>query len=525
MADVFVILYPDQSYNVLAPRTLLYNNFDTGESAPVVVVETSTSFLGRYSSSSLARLRYIDGDSGTGQPETNPHWIGRYSPGSLARFRYSSEDTGVPQPETNPHFLARYQAGRFSRFTYNVQANDTPVAVQVETNPHFLGLYRQSVYSRYRYGSDDSSESAPAAPQPETAVSFLGRYAPSRFSRFNYNATDIEGPGSLAQPDTAVSFLGKFLVPRYVSLSLYRSGDQAYEPPVAETNTSFLAHYAPPAFARFRWGSIDEGTFNEIPTNFLARYHQSTTSRYAFNRSDENPVNETNVSFIGRYSPTVLRLLALLRQNSAQDFIIAPSPPEANPHFLGRFAPPFLRGWSLLRWLPDIVGTFVPPPQPLEPTQRFVSRLAPQSYNLQVSWKFDYNLCLPSVAYNLVAQEVKGVPFFGRMPAIAPLQKQTFGLDFGDFLPQGVTLTGVPALNISAIYGNDTSPASRVTSGPIIATIPGNDNGSGVTNTALLFQLYECLPNVQYLCEVVCPRSDGDIVEGSTIVPCNPPGV
>ena len=181
-------------------------------------------------------------------------------------------------------------------------------------------------------------------------------------------------------------------------------------------------------------------------------------------------------------------------------------------------------------------------PAVLDPTRRFVNELAGEDYVLRgrfyrsvvVGEEIQYALRAPEhwftansfpLVYCLVGKWSLGMPFFGTFPPISPAQKQTFSFDFGQFLPPGVTLTGTPTVALTTVYGTDSSPLSRITGGPTIGTVPTSLGGSGIANTAILFQLFGCLAGVQYVIETVCTRSDGDVAEGSARLQSNPPGV
>lgn len=94
------------------------------------------------------------------------------------------------------------------------------------------------------------------------------------------------------------------------------------------------------------------------------------------------------------------------------------------------------------------------------------------------------------------------------LPPIDAGVPQTIGLDFGRFLPAGVTLTGTPTVAISVVAGTDPTPESRLTSAPAIGTAPVAQNGTGVSN-ATIFQQITPLGGVVYLIWAKCPRSDG----------------
>ena len=96
------------------------------------------------------------------------------------------------------------------------------------------------------------------------------------------------------------------------------------------------------------------------------------------------------------------------------------------------------------------------------------------------------------------------------------------GVDFGGYLRQGSTLTSAPTLVASVSLGTDPSPQSRIIGGPTIGTIPSNEGGTGLANTAILWQIDQCLAGVTYVIDIYCPSSDGDVVEASTRFSCVP---
>lgn len=160
----------------------------------------------------------------------------------------------------------------------------------------------------------------------------------------------------------------------------------------------------------------------------------------------------------------------------------------------------------------------------LDSTRRFVLLLGLALQTLQAPVHRP-TLVLGPRSYCSLAVESHGMPFFGTFPPVAQAQKQTISMDFGQFLPFGVGLTGTPTLALSVAFGADSSPSSRVTSGPIVGTVSTTLGGSGITNTAILFQVFGCLPGVDYIAEVTCSRTDGDVVEGSARLPCHAPGI
>lgn len=108
----------------------------------------------------------------------------------------------------------------------------------------------------------------------------------------------------------------------------------------------------------------------------------------------------------------------------------------------------------------------------------------------------------------------------GELPEVGPNQQQTMGLDFGSFLPEGVTLVGTPTLLMTTSFGTDDAAQSRVLVGPVIGLIPEDLNGTGIANTAVIFQVGNCLVGVRYVVDIYCPSSDGDVVEASAHFKC-----
>lgn len=162
--------------------------------------------------------------------------------------------------------------------------------------------------------------------------------------------------------------------------------------------------------------------------------------------------------------------------------------------------------------------------------------LAPQLSKRYVQFVYFLNYCL-RVPKSFYAELVERfiytasvpaglggpMPAIGALPPVAPNQKQTMAIDFGQFLPSGVTLTGTPTVTLSTSFGSDPAADSRVVSGPSIGTVSAALNGSGVVNAAIIFQVANCLPGVNYIVESYCDRSDGDVAEASTRFPCNQP--
>lgn len=107
---------------------------------------------------------------------------------------------------------------------------------------------------------------------------------------------------------------------------------------------------------------------------------------------------------------------------------------------------------------------------------------------------------------------------------VAPSQVQTCAIDFGNFLPSGVTLSGTPSLNVTVSKGYSSDPNNIINGSPTIGSVSADEGGTGLNNTAVLFQVKGCEAGLIYTIEVTCARSDNsDIVEGWTHLTCIAP--
>ncbi len=157
----------------------------------------------------------------------------------------------------------------------------------------------------------------------------------------------------------------------------------------------------------------------------------------------------------------------------------------------------------------------------------FVFDLVKQNYTALLGQEPDFVFNLATMQYNRLIAKGIPLPQVIYLPSVGPNQVQTIGVDFGNFLPAGVVLNGTApstlSVTLSALIGTDASPQSRIASGPTIGTISQANGGSGLANTAVLFQVSGCLPNVQYQADVVSHRSDGDTVEAYVRFNCSAP--
>lgn len=136
------------------------------------------------------------------------------------------------------------------------------------------------------------------------------------------------------------------------------------------------------------------------------------------------------------------------------------------------------------------------------------------------AWR--YGLTAPGWRYVSVTPGTT-MPAIASLPPLGLNQSQTMAIDFGVFLPPGVTLVGSPSASVTTTFGEDLSPNSRITVPPSIGTVPQNIGGTGRANTAVLWRMGECVPNVVYVVDISCMRSDGDVAEASTRFTCLPP--
>lgn len=166
------------------------------------------------------------------------------------------------------------------------------------------------------------------------------------------------------------------------------------------------------------------------------------------------------------------------------------------------------RAWQDAWQNPIIVNTV-----PLDVTPRYIAYLVER-----LTGKNPLN-------YYIVSTQETDMPQAIQLPPIdTTYQKQTITLDFGSgtYLPDGVTLVGIQAINIAVYSGTDDTPNSRIVAS-LIGTAP-LPFGSGRTNCAVLIQLANCPGSVTYLIQAVANRSDGDIAPIDVLVPVRVPG-
>jgi len=142
-----------------------------------------------------------------------------------------------------------------------------------------------------------------------------------------------------------------------------------------------------------------------------------------------------------------------------------------------------------------------------------------------VQWFYALQPALLPSSYTIVAPRTVGgpMPKLNDLPSIAPTQVQTCAIDFGNFLPSGVTLTGTPTIRITLRSGTDASPQSRLVGGPTVGTAAAAIGGTGIANAAILFQIGGCVGGAVYTIETYCTRSDSDVAEGWTRLTCDAP--
>jgi hypothetical protein len=129
---------------------------------------------------------------------------------------------------------------------------------------------------------------------------------------------------------------------------------------------------------------------------------------------------------------------------------------------------------------------------------------------------------VPTQSYIIV---MPSGPFDGPhdLQPVAPSQVQVVTCDFGLFLPPGTTLTGTPTVTIIGdLNGADLSPSHILDGAPVVGSAPG-PFGTAAASSAVLQRLAGFLSGARYLVQVVCSRSDGDVVEWYFRVPCVAP--
>ncbi len=135
-------------------------------------------------------------------------------------------------------------------------------------------------------------------------------------------------------------------------------------------------------------------------------------------------------------------------------------------------------------------------------------------------------LAWQGIGQSITRKYVRVVPPLGStprlidLPAVGPHQLQTCAIDYGKFLPPGVTLEGIPELRVSVHFGDDNHPFSHISAGPEVGTIATDIGGTGHPNAAILFQVYGGLVGVTYLIDFRCARSDGDAADNCIRLSC-----
>jgi hypothetical protein len=254
-----------------------------------------------------------------------------------------------------------------------------------------------------------------------------------------------------------------------------------------------------------------------VPTTVLSWYEQP-----AWTPSTTQPILPQPSAFV---PATVLPPgIALSWAVSAYDITFSrhQTPPSSGPV---SSIPPLRSSMpaGLMAWYQPEGGRFQRPvvfPPPSVPTLHITRR-----YVQQVQ-KISYNIAVPATYYVVKVPSNPGsrsMPAIAALPAVGVNQAQTMGVDFGNFLPPGVTLVGTPTVKLTTSFGNDPNPQSRISAGPVVGTISPALNGTGLANTSIIWQVEGCLPDVFYIVELSCARSDPDIAEASTRFPCYAP--
>ena len=165
-------------------------------------------------------------------------------------------------------------------------------------------------------------------------------------------------------------------------------------------------------------------------------------------------------------------------------------------------------------------GAF-PPPAALKALWPYV-RIAPRWLYALIAPPRRYVAVLPpTLNYTLVASPFTGgsVPPIKDLPDVGINQQPVISLDFGGFLPPGVTLAGTPVVQLTST--DDPYAQTRISAGPVVGVVPVVIGGTGIANSAILFGVSGCVAGAFYVVEGYCARSDGNgNVELSTRFQC-----
>jgi hypothetical protein len=288
--------------------------------------ETNTHFVPRFTAPILSRwsglyLNHRGVETGTlpTQPLTNVHFVGKFAPPQhvllpALRSNISADVSGpIPtQPETQPHFIGRFTQPVFARWLGEATPTGNALATS-ETQPHFIGRFQAPVFARWTGAATPSGDSLET---PETNVHTIGRFTPPQHVvlgqlRQNISA-DVSGP--VPVPPTNTHFIAAMVSPQHVLLPLLRSNVAADYTQMAtqpDTAPHFIGRYTEPHFTRWigRTGT----------------------------QPDHVPQPETNTNFIATFAPASHTVLRALRENIAADYTQMATQPDTAPHFIGRF--------------------------------------------------------------------------------------------------------------------------------------------------------------------------------------------
>lgn len=336
--------------------------------------------------------------------ETNIYFLGKFAAPVYARFAPSTlwhTDTAVPQPETPTHV-----AGRFNAITHRIVPalrQNVPFD-QTETQPHFLGRHTALAHRLLVSYRQNEPQELFVPPQAEAQPHFLGRFKASVHARFNFNTWDTAVP----QVETNTNFIGRFSAVVHRIIPALR---QNITSDSTETNPHFIGRYTSTGFT------------------ILALHRQNVPS-------DIN-VEQAGRDWIGRFVAQVHSIRFALRQNEAQDPIVA-GVPSTEPHFLGRFTPPTHRRFNFNTLdtrvpvtdiaNPHWIGRFTAPRHSILPALRqleardvqletnvsFVGRFKAQVHAIQAALRQNAAVDLPAVI-----QAETNVQFLGRFQPTA----------------------------------------------------------------------------------------------------------
>jgi hypothetical protein len=346
-------------YDVPRPQlsTAFSNLYERRNSFDVVTDIGNPHFVGRHrpSGTSLAALisLYYWGDSDDTQLSvvaTNQQVVGQFKAAALTvnRFLYEGAANDVPSVaavvETNQHWLGRFSQARapLGSLYYWGTAEDTQPTT-AETNQHFVGWFQAPRLPLAAVIQNLYTNPTPDFPAFETNQHFAASFRPARqYAQFRYNSWSEQPP--VAETDT--SFIGSF---RQATVSINRAFYQreaSEDAAVAATNQHWVGRFKTASLAVNRalysnTGDVQQVSAVETNTNFIGSFRSAAAplnrSLYQRDAGEDAPVVATNQHWVGRFRASGLTVNRGLYSTTGDALQV--SAVETNTHFLARFRP------------------------------------------------------------------------------------------------------------------------------------------------------------------------------------------